>query len=83
MSVEIIHGDNLPVLQGFEDGRFNLIYIDPPFNTGRPQTRKRLKTVADESGDRVGFGGRRFRTEEVGSATFRDSFEDFLAFPLL
>lgn len=80
MSVEIIHGDNLPVLRGFEDGQFDLIYIDPPFNTGRSQTRRRLKTVADEAGDRVGFAGKRFRTEEVGSASFGDSFDDFMAF---
>lgn len=80
MSVEIIHGDNLPVLQSIADGSFDLIYIDPPFNTGRSQARKRLKTTADDDGDRVGFAGKRFRTEQVGSASFEDSFDDFLAF---
>jgi site-specific DNA-methyltransferase (adenine-specific) len=79
-SVEIIQGDNLEVLRGFEDSSFDLIYIDPPFNTGRAQSRKRLKTVLDEGGDRSGFKGRRYRTEEVGAASFADSFDDYLAF---
>ncbi|WP_137845480.1 site-specific DNA-methyltransferase [Microbacterium sp. 2FI] len=36
-SVEIHHGDNLAVVAGFADGSFTLIYLDPPFNTGRMQ----------------------------------------------
>jgi site-specific DNA-methyltransferase (adenine-specific) len=77
---EVIEGDNLEVLRGLPSGTFDLIYIDPPFNTGRSQARKQLKTVQDEEGDRMGFKGRRFRTEEVGSASFSDSFDDYLAF---
>ncbi|WP_375385195.1 DNA-methyltransferase [uncultured Microbacterium sp.] len=38
-SVEIHHGDNLAVAAGFADGAFTLIYLDPPFNTGRVQHR--------------------------------------------
>jgi site-specific DNA-methyltransferase (adenine-specific) len=77
---EVIEGDNLEVLRGLPSGTFDLIYIDPPFNTGRSQARKQLKTVQDEDGDRTGFKGRRFRTEEVGTAAFADSFGDYLAF---
>ncbi len=79
-TVEIIHGDNLEVLRTFEDASFDLIYIDPPFNTGRVQTRPRLKTVRDEEGDRTGFKGQRFRTESLGSQQFADAFDDYLAF---
>ena len=65
-------------------GSAALIYIDPPFNTGRRQTRLRMKTVQDESGDRVGFGGRRYRTELVRPAGeiagYADQFDDFLGF---
>ncbi|MGI6208151.1 MAG: DNA-methyltransferase [Anaerolineae bacterium] len=58
-----------------------LIYIDPPFNTGRRQTRRQLRTVADpEGGDRVGFQGKRYRTIRLGSMSFADVFDDFLAF---
>lgn len=35
--IEIFSGDNLPILQTFEDGFVDLIYIDPPFNTGKTQ----------------------------------------------
>lgn len=61
-----------------------LIYVDPPFNTGRRQTRLRLKTVRDEAGDRIGFGGRRYRSERVpaqpSSNGYHDQFDDFLGF---
>ena len=81
----IVHGDNLEVLRRMESGSVALIYIDPPFNTGRRQTRLRMKTVQDESGDRVGFGGKRYRTELVESAAseiagYADKFDDFLGF---
>ncbi len=80
----IVEGDNLEVLKGIESGSVPLIYIDPPFNTGRRQARPQMKTIRDEAGDRVGFGGRRYRTELVeraaGLSGYRDSFEDFLGF---
>ncbi|MFE7845845.1 DNA-methyltransferase [Microbacterium sp. NPDC057407] len=38
-SVEIHQGDNLDVIRQFADGSFTLIYLDPPFNTGRTQER--------------------------------------------
>ena len=74
-------GDNLPILKSLSDGSFDLIYVDPPFNTGKAQTRTRIRTVRDqEGGDRTGFQGRRYRTVQVGSSSFEDTFEDFLAF---
>lgn len=76
----IILGDNLDVLPGFDDGSFDLVYIDPPFNTGRAQQRTRLKVERDQDGDRVGFAGQRYRTTKVGSLSFADTFDDFLAF---
>jgi site-specific DNA-methyltransferase (adenine-specific) len=82
----IVHGDNLAALRLMETGSAALIYIDPPFNTGRRQTRARMKTVRDEAGDRVGFGGRRYRTELIATASngeeagYADQFGDFLGF---
>ena len=38
-SVEIHQGDNLEVIRALPDASFTLIYLDPPFNTGRPQER--------------------------------------------
>ena len=79
-SLDIHSGDNLDVMRELEDASFDLIYIDPPFNTGRIQSRKRLKTIGDRDGDRTGFQGKRYRTIELGSSAFVDLFDDYLAF---
>jgi site-specific DNA-methyltransferase (adenine-specific) len=77
---EIILGDNLDVLPQFADGSFQLVYIDPPFNTGGVQRRLTLATTPDEAGDRVGFQGRRYRSELLAASSYRDSFDDYLGF---
>jgi site-specific DNA-methyltransferase (adenine-specific) len=77
---EVILGENLEVLSGLPDAGFQMIYIDPPFNTGSTQTRRTVETVADPDGDRTGFEGRRYRTELLKSSSYRDSFDDYLAF---
>jgi len=77
---EIILGDNLAVLPGFADESFQLIYVDPPFNTGRDQRRRTLATVPDAAGDRVGFKGRRYTTRLLAESSYRDTFEEYLAF---
>ena len=80
----VVHGNNLDVLRELEADSVELIYVDPPFNTGRRQSRPRMKTVRDEAGDRVGFGGRRYRTElvsgEKAGAGYGDRFDDFIGF---
>ena len=77
----IYFGDNLDILRRHVlDGTVNLIYIDPPFNTGKAQTRTRIKTVRSASGDRVGFQGQRYATAKMGSRAFPDRFDDYLAF---
>ncbi len=77
---EIVLGDNLDALRKLPDRCARLVYIDPPFNTGRRQTRVRLRTVQDEDGDRTGFAGRRYRSVALGSSSFADCFDDYLAF---
>ncbi|HEY0162229.1 MAG TPA: site-specific DNA-methyltransferase [Edaphobacter sp.] len=80
----ILKGDNLKALRKIASESVELIYVDPPFNTGRRQARPRLRTVRDEAGDRIGFGGFRYRTEKIASKTeaagYHDQFEDFLGF---
>lgn len=78
--LDIHFGDNLPLLRALPDACVDLIYIDPPFNTGRRQTRTTLSTVRDDKGDRVGFQGRRYKTVRLGSQGYPDSFEDFPGF---
>jgi site-specific DNA-methyltransferase (adenine-specific) len=77
----VVRADNLDVLPHVPDGSIDLVYVDPPFNTGRRQTRTRLRTVRDEAGgDRTGFGGKRYRTLRLGAASFDDAYDDYLAF---
>lgn len=72
--------ENLALLQALPGGYANLIYIDPPFNTGKTQRRAHLQTVRDEAGDRTGFAGNRYRTVHLGSRVYDDAFDDYLGF---
>ena len=76
----VYFGDNLPILHGLPAETARLIYIDPPFNTGKTQIRPQLKTVRDAAGDRTGFQGRRYRTLRVGERAFEDTFASSSAF---
>jgi site-specific DNA-methyltransferase (adenine-specific) len=76
----IYHADNLPVLKSLPNESIQLIYIDPPFNTGKQQSRTQMKTVRDSDGDRTGFKGERYKTVKLGSRAYTDSFPDFLSF---
>ena len=76
----IYFGDNLPILKSLPEESIDLIYIDPPFNTGKRQERTQIKTTRSATGDRVGFKGNRYATTEVSSKAYRDIFDDYLAF---
>jgi site-specific DNA-methyltransferase (adenine-specific) len=76
----VIFGDNLPTLRDLSDSSVDLIYIDPPFNTGKMQRHTQLRTVQNADGDRSGFAGRRYRTSKVGTRAYADAFDDYLAF---
>jgi site-specific DNA-methyltransferase (adenine-specific) len=76
----VIHGDNLAVLEALPPGTFDLIYMDPPFNTGRAQGRRTLSVTVDPGGERVGFGGRRYRSRLLSELRYDDEFEDYLGF---
>lgn len=72
--------NNLDVLRALPSESVDLIYIDPPFNTGKDQQRVQLKTVRSDDGDRVGFQGQRYKSITLGSRRFSDVFDDYLAF---
>ena len=77
---QIHRADNLDVLRSLAEDSIHLVYIDPPFNTGKRQARSRLRTVRDEDGDRVGFKGRWYRTEKLGESGYDDVVDDYLGF---
>jgi site-specific DNA-methyltransferase (adenine-specific) len=76
----LIEGDNLAVLPRLPDGAFDLIYVDPPFNTGRPRRRRALRAVRDDAGERTGFGGRRYRTRVLSDLAYDDAHADYTGF---
>jgi len=77
----ILHSENLAALRSLPDSSVQLIYVDPPFNTGTTQQRTRMKTVRDDAGDRTGFGGNRYRTEKLATAPiYTDRFDDYIGF---
>ena len=80
MAGTIHFGDNLPILQAMEDESVHLIYIDPPFNTGKTQSLNRMKTVRSENGSRKGFKGKRYDSESLGEQRYQDIFDDYLGF---
>jgi site-specific DNA-methyltransferase (adenine-specific) len=76
----VIWGDNAVALARLPPAAFDLIYLDPPFNTGHPQARRTLSVQADADGDRVGFGGRRYSSRLLQNLAYEDGFGDYLAF---
>jgi len=80
MENKVYFSDNLKILSEIPSESIDLIYIDPPFNTGRIQSRKRFKTIQDELGDRVGFAGRTYKSEVLSENGYLDVFDDYTAF---
>ncbi|MBF4993741.1 site-specific DNA-methyltransferase [Arthrobacter gandavensis] len=78
----IVHADNAEYLPTLPDGSFTLIYVDPPFNTGRAQRRQQTTMVrsAEGTGDRTGFKGRSYTTVKGLLSSYDDAFEDYWAF---
>ena len=80
----VVHGDNAAVLAKLPDESFQLVYVDPPFNTGGRRDRRTLRVTREQgdeaAGDRTGFGGRRYTSVETGRMSYRDSFDDYAGF---
>lgn len=79
-TLDIYFDDNLNVLKKLESSSINLIYIDPPFNTGKVQKRTSIKTVGDNDGDRRGFGNKRYKSIKLSTTGYNDRFDDFAGF---
>ncbi|MCL4544502.1 MAG: site-specific DNA-methyltransferase [Chloroflexi bacterium] len=78
----LVQADNLDVLKALPDECCDLIYIDPPFNTGQRRVLQRIRTVQDPDGDRTGFGRQRYRTKKLEKVAYEDTYTDYPAFLL-
>lgn len=76
----VIHGDNGDILPRLPDGVFRLVYLDPPFNTGRAQKRQSIQTVRSVSGSRIGFKGQAYETIRGVVRGYDDAFADYWSF---
>lgn len=75
----IVHADNLDALAAIPDESFDLVYIDPPFNTGK--VRRHATQVASPDPDGLqGFGGRSYSLTPGEHKEYDDRHADFLAF---
>ena len=76
----VVKGDNLLLTRALPDESIDLIYIDPPFNTGKVQTRHVMRNVRSATGSRVGFKGQTYDTIKGTAFGYNDSFEDYWNF---
>ncbi len=79
-SYRVIQGDNLTALQSIADASVQLIYVDPPFNTGRVQSRGTSTTTRTEDGNRLGFKGQRYEIVKETVLSYDDEFADYWGF---
>ena len=76
---EVINGENLAALKSMADESFQLIYIDPPFNTGRSQVRTNRSSISSTTGN-LGFQGKRYEQVVKSVLSYDDDFADYWAF---
>jgi site-specific DNA-methyltransferase (adenine-specific) len=76
----VFFGDNLAVLKSMPDSSVQLIYIDPPFNTGREQQRSSVNTKRNDQGNRIGFKGQRYETVKSTILSYDDQFANYWDF---
>jgi site-specific DNA-methyltransferase (adenine-specific) len=76
----VYFGDNLPILKRLSDSSIQLVYVDPPFNTGRKQQRSKASTQRSDQGDRIGFKGERYETVRSTVLSYDDQFANYWEF---
>ena len=73
----VFQADNLEILKSIPSGSVQLVYIDPPFNTGKTQKRESIRTVRSETGERKGFKGQSYESIRESVTSYKDSFTDY------
>jgi site-specific DNA-methyltransferase (adenine-specific) len=75
----VVWGECLEVTRGLADASVDLVYLDPPFNTGSARRHARVKTRASAEGTRTGFAGRRYEVTRGPVRIYADSFTNYVA----
>jgi len=76
---QVINAENLGALKSLPEKSFQLIYIDPPFNTGRKQVRTNRTSTESKTGN-LGFQGKRYEQVVNTVLSYDDEFADYWAF---
>jgi site-specific DNA-methyltransferase (adenine-specific) len=80
-TLRIVQAENLGWLRKQPAECFELVYVDPPFNTGQEQRLQRVRCErVSEGGDHTGFGGKRYHTTPLKALAYDDRHEDYLGF---
>ncbi len=74
----VVQGEALSVLQTLPDGCAGLVYVDPPFNTGRERIARPSRAVRDPAASRRGFAGARYRVVPARGDAYADDCDDYL-----
>ncbi|WP_244927247.1 DNA-methyltransferase [Microbacterium sediminis] len=80
--VTIHQADNLDVARALPDGAFTLIYLDPPFNTGRSRSHRPQAPAPSGAAEPVhaGFRGREYARVRGALREYDDRFDDYWSF---
>ena len=76
----LLHGDNLAIMAQLADASIQLVYLDPPFNTGRAQRRATTRSTRDPQGTHLGFAGTSYTRSVEALRSYDDTFADYWAF---
>jgi site-specific DNA-methyltransferase (adenine-specific) len=76
----LIHADNLAAMRALPDASMQLVYLDPPFNTGRTQLRRTTRSVRDPEGTLLGFTGTNYTRTVEALSSYDDTFGDYWGF---
>jgi site-specific DNA-methyltransferase (adenine-specific) len=76
----LIHGDNLNALRALPENSMQLVYLDPPFNTGRTQQKRAIRSVRDPNGAYLGFAGTTYARTVEALSSYDDAFTDYWGF---
>ncbi len=76
----VVAGDNLAVVKSLPSESFTLVYLDPPFNTGRVQRRQTTTAVRSGTATVAGFKGQLYERIKGDLRAYDDVFDDYWEF---